>query len=193
MAAAATASLSRDFPPKDPVELTKRPADLGTVEEDKFCSDFSTGLEVNRRPHDLNLAETSTMSSHHDDSDVEGYSDGDSPMDFTENQLSSLMSSNLASSLQAAMDSKSMPEFFRDFDRKRADSEGPDFLSEPPPSKRSKPIPERRRGRPRKEEISENEDLRTVAKRMYARAYRENVSFFGYIQISTIELFLCKG
>jgi len=58
--------------------------------------------------------------------------------------------------------------------RKRLD-DIPEFLSEPPPHKRSKTHSERRRGRPRKEEISENEDLRTVAKRMYARAYRENM------------------
>ena len=59
------------------------------------------------------------------------------------------------------------------------------FLSEPSPSKRSKlDRAERRRGRPRKEEISENEDLRTVAKRMYARAYRENVSFYIFIQMT---------
>ena len=68
------------------------------------------------------------------------------------------------------------------------------FLSEPSPSKRSRlERAERRRGRPRKEEISENEDLRTVAKRMYARAYRENVSFYIFIQMAYCKILEASG
>ena len=64
--------------------------------------------------------------------------------------------------------------------RKRAQDLDPQlsYLSQPSPNKRQKiESMERKRGRPRKEGISDGEDLRVVAKRIYARKYRENVSF----------------
>uniref|UniRef100_A0AC34RNT8 BZIP domain-containing protein n=1 Tax=Panagrolaimus sp. JU765 TaxID=591449 RepID=A0AC34RNT8_9BILA len=65
------------------------------------------------------------------------------------------------------------PNFYSETISKSDHGNGFHLFSEPP-TKRSRISGERRRGRPRKEEVSENEDMRTVAKRMYARAYREN-------------------
>ncbi|KAE9546850.1 hypothetical protein FO519_009938, partial [Halicephalobus sp. NKZ332] len=44
---------------------------------------------------------------------------------------------------------------------------------EPPPNKKAKFSTEKKRERPRKEEISENGDLGTVARQIYVRSHRE--------------------
>lgn len=171
------------------LSVSNRPSDLGSLEDDRSCNQRGVGDYVlNRRPN--NLDETSSISSMSQNNDL--CLDDDSDPESSQNGISKHLMSEKRG---AATSSFTNPPFFistpprrssvdfgEDFMgnsdssmlRKRLD-EIPEYFSAPP-HKRSKHQSERRRGRPRKEEISENEDLRTVAKRMYARAYRENVS-----------------
>uniref|UniRef100_A0A914Q1S5 Uncharacterized protein n=1 Tax=Panagrolaimus davidi TaxID=227884 RepID=A0A914Q1S5_9BILA len=197
MAAVAVCAVSREplssSSKENKVELNDRPNDLGMNEEDEKLCDALNGLDFALRPTNLDSAEASESPSTNelfiDDGEEDEDSDGEeiSPRSETLRILSSaekrvapnFQNSPLSISNFSFMDSSSGIDYLHEqllSSRKRLD-DVPEFLSEPPPNKRSKHS-ERRRGRPRKEEISENEDLKTVAKRMYARAYRENVGVF---------------
>uniref|UniRef100_A0AC34FAV6 BZIP domain-containing protein n=1 Tax=Panagrolaimus sp. ES5 TaxID=591445 RepID=A0AC34FAV6_9BILA len=213
MAAVAVSVNSRENLPKDKIELWERPGDLGLNEEEneRLCDELN-GLAFKLRPTNLDSEEApseESPSTNNNNSLFIDEGDEDEESDDAEilprsaalRNLSTTSSSEkrvvpnfrnppLSISDLSFMDTSAGVEFLHEqliSSRKRLE-DVPEFLSEPPPSKRSKHS-ERRRGRPRKEEISENEDLKTVAKRMYARAYRENMkSKFVEVEIQLNDL-----
>jgi hypothetical protein len=200
-----SSSVSHHLSKNEKIELFDRPRDLGLNEEDERLCDALNGLDFELRPTTLDSSESFQSPSfnssnlfidEHDDEEMDSNnSDNDDGEDGSSPKSETLRNLSMSSSQQkritpnfrnppisleslAFMDSAGAAvDFFNEqmiSTRKRFE-DIPEFMSEPPPSKRSKHASERRRGRPRKEEISENEDLKTVAKRMYARAYRENM------------------